>query len=172
MVFRLNRNTDEIFSFYNDSSHNNSTKKLTENVSNHKFLLYSKLCNCLWKPAFYGSALLSLFDGGEYNHLKCAAMLVTSPALVASNVLFGAFWAKLGSPNLLKESWKKSKKETCKKILANDVLGNFYGFYYGHRIASEAYCSLSLAAFDLVGKASPALSKGLETIAITAARMS
>jgi hypothetical protein len=137
----LERKMDDVYSFY--ATHKNGNEdapqqKLVKGVYNHRFLGYSYALNWVWQPVYLGSAVISYFDKGENLYLKLGLMVATSPALVAGTVLFGAFWSKLGSKELLSEAWRQSKIKTTEKILINSVAGNAYLLYYKFHLFSKA----------------------------------
>jgi hypothetical protein len=168
---RLSNKMDDVFSFYTSSTHKNDAIKIIHNAQNHRFLIYSKALNFVWMPAYVGSAVVSLFDDGQYNDLKIKAMESTLWALVGGNIFFGAFWAKLGSYNLLKDSWKKSKKETCKQVALNSLRGQVYNYYYDYKVASEIYDKFSLDTLGVLGKINPSAARGIEALSGSMSRI-
>lgn len=140
LLEKINTEIDSIDEFYSCSSKNNLKGQL-ERLNAHRFLIYSSVIGSTWKIAYGSSIILSLFDKGEYNFEKVLAMAVTAPAIPLSATFYGAFWAKLGSKELLANSWKKSKKETIKKItyyhLAGNLLHNYYKLNLGADITTK-----------------------------------
>lgn len=158
------RRVEETHNFYN-TEENGESKNPSQCIKNNRFLIYSHLLGYAWKPAFYGSAILSFFDNGEYNAHKLAAIALTSPALAAGTVLFGAFWSNLGTKKLLEESWRESKPKTIKKIIMGNLWGNIMHDYYKIRAASGVtqgtYDRACLNLIDRIGERNETLARGI-----------
>lgn len=164
LASKLNEKIEEFFFFYNPEG--KETITLRHMLKQNSFLCYTKLLGFIWMPAYYGSAIASFFDNGKYNHEKILAMATTSPALITGTILFGAFWSKLGSFNLLKEAWKRDKLDTSIRILKNNCLGNIYYSYYILRVSEDAYHRTALNSLKRVYDQTPKLAKGLEDLAM------
>src|SRR3989338_6346485 len=144
---KMNQKIEEIDKFYGNDG-NNSALDNFERLKKHRFLIYSSSIGYLWKIAYGGALALSLFDNGEYTALKTRAMLATAPAIPLSAMFYGAFWAKLGSKKLLKESWKKSKKETIKNIFYSHLVGNVLHQYYKFHIGTDIVLNCALLGLE------------------------
>lgn len=174
-VLNYQKEVKEIHCFYNTSQENSTNQKgLIEMVQNQRFLLYARLSNLLWMPAYYGSALLSFFDGGKYNREKLAAMVCTFPALLAGYVFYGAFWSKLGDEKLLLDSFRKNPRRTFGKIFVNNIKGNFYQYYYYLKLAEEflkktdrQFDELSFKFLETANNINPKISRTLESLAFS-----
>jgi hypothetical protein len=131
------RRIEDLNSFYNREESNSNPRTIAGILTRNRFLLYTRILNCLWMPAYYGSAIVSCFDHGKYNKEKIISIIATSPAFLAGMILFGAFWSKLGNEKLLLDALKRKPVETLKNILMNNLVGNLYNEYYSLRTAQE-----------------------------------
>ncbi len=165
VVKRFNEGIEDVYSFYNNSD------SLFRNIFNHRFYFMSKACDYTWKAVLASSILLSVFGDNKYNDLKSRVLPVGVAAFVAGNIFYGAFWSKLGSMNILRDSWRTDKKITSKKILAGIAKGNLYNYYYKYRVIDGFYNELSLGALGFVGKKSPLARRGIEFIANSLSRV-
>jgi hypothetical protein len=104
---KLIKELEETYQFYSNSYENREKGGVLKTVGNHSFLIYASIFNKFWKPAYYGSAIISLFDKGKFNNEKFILMGVTFPALAMAHLYFGAFWSKLGTKELLAKSWRE-----------------------------------------------------------------
>jgi hypothetical protein len=145
---------DDLYKFYSthNPDHRPNKNRFINAVYNHRFLGYSIALNWIWQPAYYGSAVVSLFDQGQYNPIKLTAMAATSPALLTATVLYGAFWAKLGTAELLKDAWEKDRLKTASNIALYSFLGNFYQIYYKLYLLSEATEKVTTKTLDQLCK--------------------
>lgn len=154
----INRNLEETYDFYErkykerfgDSDQPRAISRfingtIRNEVYKNRFLLYGELMSLPFKSSLIASAILSVFDNGRYDNYKWLALKATTALYVLSLPLGGIFWAKLGSGELLKEAWKKSKAKTSLRILAATAycgpLSCYYLGHYATNVSQRAICS-------------------------------